>query len=152
MAEPTLLQCVQELEGSLNDETVIYEKLEEIAREIRLVVERHDDDALGVLLERKKGIIAELKPIAETTVRLRQELAGYAEVPDDIRARASEALGRARSALEALLGLELANEESLRAVTSSIGAELVEIGRGRRLLEGYRRTRETESLFLDKRQ
>ena len=70
MAEPTLLQCVQELEGSLNDETVIYEKLEEIAREIRLAVERHDDDALGVLLERKKGIIAELKPIAETTVRL----------------------------------------------------------------------------------
>jgi hypothetical protein len=152
VAEPTLSQCVQELEGSLNNETVIYEKLAEVAREIRLAVERHDDGALGVLLERKRGIIAELKPIAETTVRLRQELAVYTEVPDDIRARASEALGRARSALETLLGLELANEESLRAVTSSIGAELVEIGRGRRLLEGYRGTRETEALFLDKRQ
>lgn len=152
MAEPTLSRCVQELERSLNNETVMYGKLAEIAREIRLALERHDDDALGELLERKRGLVAELKPIAETTVRLRQELAGYAEVPDDVRARASEALGCARDALEALLGLELANEESLRAVTSSLQAELVEIGRGRRLLQGYRGTREIDSLFLDKRQ
>jgi hypothetical protein len=147
----TLSQCVQDLARSLGNETATYEKLGDIAREIRSAVERSDDGALGELLERKRNIIAELKPVAETTARLREELAGHSEVPGDLQERASEALGRARSALEALLELELANEESLRAVTGSMRAELVEIGRGRRLLEGYRGSRETEPLFMDKR-
>lgn len=151
MAERTLSQCVQELETSLGNETVIYEKLADIAVHIRAAVDRSDDGALGELLERKRDIISELKPVAETTARLREQLAGHSEVPGDLQARASDALGRARCALEALLGLELANEEALRAVTGSMRAELVEIGRGRRLLEGYRGSRETEPLFMDKR-
>jgi hypothetical protein len=141
---------VQELEGSLNNERLIYEKLADLAREIGPAVERGDDGALSRLLKRKRAMIAELKPVAETTGRLREELAGHREVPDDVAARASEALGRARGALEVLLRLERANEESLRAVTGSIRAELVEIARGRRLLEGYRGARETQPLFLDK--
>ena len=151
MAERTLSQCVQELQGSLRNETALYEKLADIAGEIRSAVERNDDGALGELLERKRNIISELKPVAETTAHLREELAAHPHVPADLQARASEALGRARGALEALLGLELANEEALRAVTGSIREELVEIGRGRRLLEGYRGSRETEPLFMDKR-
>ena len=151
MPERTLLRCVQELEGSLGNETAIYEKLADIAREIGSAVERSDGDALGKLLERKRDVIAGLRPIAETTARLREELAGHPEAPGDLQARACEALGRARGALEALLGLERANEESLRAVTSSMRTELAEVARGRRLLEGYRGTRETEPLFLDKR-
>ncbi len=150
MAESTVSRCVQELEDSLNNETVIYEKLGDLAREIGRAVERCDDDALSRLLERKKAMIAELKPVAEAGGRLREELAGHHEVPDDVSARASEALGRARGALEALLRLERANEESLRTVAGSIRGELAEIARGRRLLEGYRGARETEPLFLDK--
>jgi len=148
--ESTVSRCVRELEGSLNNETLIYEKLADVAREMGPAVERGDDDALSSLLERKRGMIAQLKPVAETTSRLREELAGHHEVPDDVAARASDALGRARGALEVLLRLERANEESIRAVTSSLRAELVEIARGRRLLEGYRGTRETEPLFLDR--
>jgi hypothetical protein len=141
---------VQQLEDSLNNETVIYEKLAGVAREVGGAVERGDDDALSRLLERKRAMIAELRPVAETTGRLRAELGGHREVPDDVAARASEALGRARGALEVLLRLEHENEESLRAVTSSIRTELAEIAGGRRLLQGYRGTRETEPLFLDK--
>ena len=151
MPESTLSRCVQELEGSLDNETAIYEKLADIARDIGSAVERRDDDAVSKLLEKKKRMIAELRPVAERTIRLREQLAGHPEVPGDIGASASEALGRARGALEVLLGLERANEESLRTVTSSMRAELVEIARGRRLLEGYRGTRETEPLFVDKR-
>jgi hypothetical protein len=139
------------LETSIDKQTDIYEKLADIAAQIRAAIDRSDDGAIGELLERKRDIISDLKPVAETTARLREQLAGHSEVPGDLQARASDAVGRARGALEALLGLELANEEALRAVTGSIRAELVEIGRGRRLLEGYRGSRETDPLFMDKR-
>ena len=151
MPEATPSRRVQELEVNLDRETTLYETLADIARKLALALEHHDLDALTELLERKKSVIAELMPVAETTRRLRRELAEQREVPADVQARASGALERARGALEVLLGLERANEESLQAATSSMREDLIEVARGRRLLEGYRGTRETEPLFMDKR-
>ena len=135
----------------LNEETALYERLADIARKTALAVQHHDGEAVSELLVSKKNAIGELRPVSETTDRLRRELGDYQEVSDDMRARASEALKRARSALEVVLGLERENEESLRVATGSIRAELIEIAHGRRLLEGYGAMRQTEPLFMDKR-
>jgi len=149
----TVLRYVRELVANLNRETALYEKLAGTARGAASAAGRRDHDALNELLRTKKGLIEELRVVTETTDGLRRELTNHQKVPRDVQESVSEALERARSALEMLLDLERANEESFKAVTDSMRTELVEIARGRRLLEGYRATREaTEPLFMDKRQ
>jgi len=150
MTESAVRRCVRELVANLDRETALYEKLAGTAREAALAAERCDPEALCELLRTKSAVIAELRPVAETTEVLRGELANH-QVPQEFQERASEALQRARSALEALLNLEQANEESFRAMTDSVRAELVETVRGRRLLEGYRVKRGTDPMFMDKR-
>jgi DNA-binding XRE family transcriptional regulator len=151
MPESALSECVRKLEANLDKETALYEKLANVARETAVALERNDSDAVTELLTTKRGMIAELRNTAETTDALREELADYEEVPQDMQDRASDALKRARSALETLLVLERANGESFRAVTDTTRAELADIARGRRLLDGYRAARDTTPLFMDKR-
>ncbi len=152
MSESTLSTCAQELEANLNQETALYEQLCELARETELAAKREDNEAVGELMQRKSGLIAELQRISAVTDRLKQDFATYRDVPDEIHKRVSEMLRRAATVLEELLNVERTSEKPLRAMKDSIQAELREAGRGRQVLKGYRQAREIEPRFMDKRQ
>jgi SMC interacting uncharacterized protein involved in chromosome segregation len=152
VSEEELAACVQELEANLNAEAALYEQLREIARETELAARREDNEAVGELMKSKNGVIDELRRVSGTTDRLRQDFAGYRDVPIEIQAKVSEALGRTEALLEEVLEFERGIEEPLRSMKDSIRAELHEAVRGRRLLNGYRQAPVTEPRFMDKRQ
>jgi hypothetical protein len=151
VSEQALATCAQELEERLNAETALYEQLRELARETAQAAERRDTDAVGQLMNRKNGLVDELRHVSEVTDRLRQDFAGYSDVPDEVRTRVSAARSRAETALQELLDIERGIEEPLRSMQDSTEAGLLEAARGRRVLNGYRQERETEPRFMDKR-
>jgi len=151
VSEPALATCAQELEANLNAETALYDQLRELARETEKAAQHQDNDAVAELMNRKNGLVAELKRVSVETDRLRQEFARYRDVPDEIQTRVSAARGRAATVLQELLDIERGIEEPLRSMKDSTQAELREAARGRRVLNGYRQERETEPRFMDKR-
>lgn len=152
MTESSVSACVRELVTSLEKETALYKTLTDIAQGIASAVGQGEFETLGALLKTREGVVAELRTVTEATDRLRRDLDGHEEVPQSMQARVVEAFKSARGALKALLDLERNNEESFKAMTGSIRAELAELVQGRRLLEAYRGTRRTAPLFMDKRQ
>lgn len=151
MADSNGSGIVGELVTSLERETALYERLAEGARQIAAAVREGDYDQLEGLLKNKERVIAELRSVAETTDRLRNDTGKDEKVPESMQAKAAEAFDHARRALQALLELEQQNEAMFRTMTDSIRAELAETAGGRRLLDGYRAGRQTAPLFVDKR-